>query len=137
MRSASCGLGRCEPAFPIELLFESPSKGQPSDHVGVIVFATDDVAGMQKYLKEKIKIGRIREPNNNPMSAIIENRPGRPGVLLFLRDPEGHRIAFVQKSGESYSSKLHTNDLRMIHAGIIVSAKPCCSEFTATQPGPE
>lgn len=91
-------------ALPSEqrLFFESPRKGQPSDHVSVITFATDDVVGMQKYLKErKIKIDRVREPKHNHIS-VYSPKTGLedPGIILFLRDPENHRIAFVQ-AGES------------------------------------
>lgn len=110
-------------ALPSEqrLFFESPRKGQPSDHVSVITFATDDVVGMQKYLKErKIKIDRVREPKHNHIS-VYSPKTGLedPGIILFLRDPENHRIAFVQ-AGESYPKCLHTKDLRIIHAGIVV-----------------
>ena len=114
-------MARNDMALPSQqqLFFDTPIKGQPSDHVSLIMFATDDVIRMQEYLKEKkIKIDRVRQPEKGINSSMTPF--GDPGVILFLHDPEGHRIAFVQKAGETYPLYLHTNDLRVIHAGIIV-----------------
>lgn len=64
-------------ALPSEqrLFFESPRKGQPSDHVSVITFATDDVVGMQKYLKEgRSRLIAFESRNTTTLASIHPKR---------------------------------------------------------------
>jgi catechol 2,3-dioxygenase-like lactoylglutathione lyase family enzyme len=101
------------------LQFERPADGRSSDHVGLVTFATDDVQGMLKYLEQnKIKIDRVRPKRDFRRELVLDGSDTE--MIVFLRDPEGHRIAFIQMPAEVCLSHLHTADLRIVHAGIIV-----------------
>lgn len=92
-------------------LSNAPSPA-PSNMVEDIDFATDNIAGLRRYLTaNKITVSKPNKPQDN---------------YLSVTDPEGHRIGFVQRSEmpaltERQNQSLNTTfPLRIIHAGIIV-----------------
>jgi catechol 2,3-dioxygenase-like lactoylglutathione lyase family enzyme len=105
--------------------FVQLKSGQPSGHVESIVFAIDDADAMRKYLEaNKIKI----EASAKEGATAGKKRSGIPAPtpstthsrFLRVRDPEGHPIEFWQ-APQTLLSDSHTNDLRIIHVGIIVN----------------
>lgn len=83
----------------------------PRNWVAEVVFATDDAVALRKYLT-------ARAVSAEPIS-----KEG-PAPDLEVRDPEGNRIGFVQRSGAAAPFKAAEKQLgsRMIHAGFVVKS---------------
>jgi catechol 2,3-dioxygenase-like lactoylglutathione lyase family enzyme len=93
----------------------------PKNWVAQIGFTTDDVDAMARYLSAH---GSAVDPN-----AIVME--GAKPPQFEVRDPEGNRIAFVQKSSAAppfqASAKQISN--RMLHAGFVVSDMAAANKF--------
>lgn len=107
------------------LTFVRPRLGQPSGHVDSIVFAVDDADAMRKYLeanKVKVENGTEEESKVTKKRAGSHSsgtQPTKQSRFIHVRDPEGHRIEFWQVPVTVLSSP-YTNDLRIIHVGIMI-----------------
>jgi catechol 2,3-dioxygenase-like lactoylglutathione lyase family enzyme len=82
----------------------------PQNWLAEIGFATDDVAGMRRYLVA----------HGVAAGAISSGGGGAPH--FELRDPEGNRIAFVQRLSKAADVKISQNQVstRLFHAGFVV-----------------
>jgi catechol 2,3-dioxygenase-like lactoylglutathione lyase family enzyme len=100
--------------FPIngyqQIELEAVPSPAPQNWVAEIAFATDDVAGMRRYLLA-----------HGVAAAEISNDGGEPAHFA-LRDPEGNRLAFVEKRMPVADYETAPNQLssRMLHAGFVV-----------------
>src|SRR6266581_2595044 len=105
----------------------------PSSLVDEITFETDDVPGLWRYLTTQgIKavnvepalddnpaIRQILEAQKPSQKAKKEQAP--PTEFFSVRDPEGHRIGFVQLPADLQKPQAAANQMRLIHACIIVN----------------
>jgi catechol 2,3-dioxygenase-like lactoylglutathione lyase family enzyme len=105
-------------------LFAAPSPA-PSNLLAEVVFETDNLAGLLRYLKaQKIHV------TPNLVTAQRWDVIGLGYSTLSVIDPEGHRISFIQ-----YKSPLksHRNEgqtiSHVIHAGFIVRDRPSIEHF--------
>jgi catechol 2,3-dioxygenase-like lactoylglutathione lyase family enzyme len=103
-------------------LSDAPSPA-PSNLIEEIDFATDNIAGLRRYLAaNRITVSKPNKPDDN---------------YLSVTDPEGHRIGFLQRSEmptltERQEQSLDTffpSKLRIIHAGIIVHDRTAEDQF--------
>src|SRR2546423_80791 len=78
-------------------------KISPTNLLYQVVFATDDVKAMKKYLQGKIAIEKTKASNEQ---------------YIAVMDPEGHRIAFTQSPKDAAPPASHA--MRIIHAGFVV-----------------
>jgi catechol 2,3-dioxygenase-like lactoylglutathione lyase family enzyme len=93
---------------------EAPVRGV--NRVLNVVFLTDDVKAMGKYLRAgNIKVSEQGMPK---------------GLYLTMLDPEGHRISFAQQGVKLAKPPAATpNALRIIHAGFIVRDREKMEHF--------
>ena len=95
-----------------------------SNLISEIIFSTDNVRELRRYLKEQ-KI-QIVEPDEN------ENRAER---YLSVIDPEGHHIGFAQNVGVPNPSDpaqplaALSSSVQLIHAGFIVRDRAATEHF--------
>jgi catechol 2,3-dioxygenase-like lactoylglutathione lyase family enzyme len=80
-----------------------------TDRMDHVAFTTDNILALRRYLVEKgIKPGQI------------EGRPDH-SLSLMVKDPEGHRIEFVERSkDDSAPPAPNAVSHRMIHTGFLV-----------------
>jgi catechol 2,3-dioxygenase-like lactoylglutathione lyase family enzyme len=80
-----------------------------TDRMDHVAFTTDNIGALRRYLAEKgIKPGQI------------EGRPDH-SLSLMVKDPEGHRIEFVERSKDDTAPPApNAVSHRMIHAGFLV-----------------
>jgi catechol 2,3-dioxygenase-like lactoylglutathione lyase family enzyme len=91
----------------------------PSNWVAEIGFATDDAAGLAKYLSARgVAVKEFDKENAMP-------------ERFQVRDPEGNLIEFVQRSKEAPSFKTSTKQIsnRMLHAGFVVKDMAAENKF--------
>jgi catechol 2,3-dioxygenase-like lactoylglutathione lyase family enzyme len=87
------------------LTLSKPLKAPPTNLLYEIVFATENVQAMKKFLlANKTRIEKVEGTRDNYCAVI---------------DPEGHRIAFAQPT-QSMSASSSSTDMRIIHAGFVV-----------------
>jgi catechol 2,3-dioxygenase-like lactoylglutathione lyase family enzyme len=103
-------------------LSQAPSP-LPSGMIEEIDFATDDIAGLRRYLKaNKIPASKPNKPQDNYLSVV---------------DPEGHRIGFLQRADMPAQTERQRQSLdiafpsklRIIHVGIIVHDRAAEDHF--------
>jgi len=83
--------------------------GTPDNLLAEIAFCTPDVNQMRRYLTT----------HGVATKAVSKNPAGLP--YFQLQDPEGHPIAFVQDSGDSFFTPPNQQvSTRLLHAGFIV-----------------
>src|SRR5580704_59296 len=105
--------GDSRPCFEVNeeqyVEMEAVPSPAPRNWVAEIAFATDDAEGLRKYLA-------AHGVNAEPIS-----KEG-PAAHFEVRDPEGNRIAFVQRTAKETDFKISSKQLgsRMIHAGFVV-----------------
>lgn len=90
-----------------EIVISAPPSTTPADSIGDITFATDDIVALRRYLEfHKFTL-------NKPIK--------RKDNYLTVMDPEGHRIAFLERSAklEELLSTL-TTEMRLSHVGFVV-----------------
>ena len=80
-----------------------------TDRMDHVAFTTDNIGALRRYLVEKgITPGKIEGRSDHSLS-------------LMLKDPEGHRIEFVERSkDETAPPAPNAVSRRMIHAGFLV-----------------
>jgi catechol 2,3-dioxygenase-like lactoylglutathione lyase family enzyme len=94
------------PSSGQQVMVSKPLKTPPPDLLYEIVFATDNVQAMKKYLlANKIPIEKGKRTPDNYCTVI---------------DPEGHRIAFTQPTQSMSAALSGSADMRIIHAGFVV-----------------
>jgi catechol 2,3-dioxygenase-like lactoylglutathione lyase family enzyme len=106
--------GVTRPCFPInwyqQVELEKAPTPAPQNWLAEIAFATDDVTKMRRYLLA----------HGIAAGAISKDGGGRP--YFEVRDPEGTRIAFVQKPSALADYEISRRQIssRMFHAGFVV-----------------
>lgn len=80
-----------------------------TDRMDHVAFTTDNIGALRRYLIEKgVKPGQIEGRSDHSLS-------------LFVKDPEGHRIEFVERSkDEAAPPAPNAVSHRMIHTGFLV-----------------
>jgi catechol 2,3-dioxygenase-like lactoylglutathione lyase family enzyme len=80
-----------------------------TDRMDHVAFTTDNIGALRRYLVEKgITAGKI------------EGRPDH-SLTLMVKDPEGHRIEFVERSkDDTPETSPNPVSRHMIHAGFLV-----------------
>jgi len=97
------------------LTLSKPLKVSPPNLLYEIVFATENVQAMKKYLlANKIHIEKVEGSRDNHCAVI---------------DPEGHRIAFTQPTQSVSATSSSSADMRIIHAGFVVRDRPAEDKF--------
>jgi catechol 2,3-dioxygenase-like lactoylglutathione lyase family enzyme len=83
-----------------------------------VAFTTDDAEGLRNYLAAR-----------GATPGAVSNEDGRP--RFEVSDPEGNRIAFVQRSAKEADFKVSAKQLgnRMIHAGYVVKDRAAEDKF--------
>jgi catechol 2,3-dioxygenase-like lactoylglutathione lyase family enzyme len=100
------------------LAFGEMKRGQKSHHVVRVVFAIDNADAMRTYLKAKnIKIED--EPMPTPLKKNRSSKTSPHSNFVHVLDPEGNHIEFWQLPSTNPPHP-RSNDLRIIHYGIIV-----------------
>jgi catechol 2,3-dioxygenase-like lactoylglutathione lyase family enzyme len=93
---------------------------RPTNLIHKIIFATDDVPRLRRYLKAH---------------AITPNKAQKPDTSLTVVDPDGHFIEFVQRYTSSHLApdplavSLSSIPLRLIHAGFVVRDQAAMNHF--------
>jgi catechol 2,3-dioxygenase-like lactoylglutathione lyase family enzyme len=105
-------------------LFDAPSP-IPSNLLAEVVFETDNLGGLQKYLKAR----KIRVTSN----LVTEQHWDviRLGYsALSVIDPEGHRISFIQYKSPLKSDRDEAQtSSHIIHAGFVVHDRAATDHF--------
>ena len=97
------------------LTLSKPLKAPPRNLLYEIVFATENVQALKKYLlANKIHIEKIEGTRDNYCAVI---------------DPEGHRIAFTQPTQSMLAASSSSADMRIIHAGFVVHNRAAEDHF--------
>lgn len=80
-----------------------------TDRLDHVAFTTDNVGALRRYLVQKgIKPGQIEGRSDH-------------SLILMVKDPEGHRIEFVERDKEdAVPPAPNAVSRRMIHAGFLV-----------------
>jgi catechol 2,3-dioxygenase-like lactoylglutathione lyase family enzyme len=86
-----------------------------SNRIDEITFATNDVSALKKYFAAH-NVPTTGPPHPERASDVAK----QPDVFLSVRDPEGHRISFVQMNAEVLDEFSKSQTARLIHAGFIV-----------------
>jgi catechol 2,3-dioxygenase-like lactoylglutathione lyase family enzyme len=99
-------------------LEEVPSP-RPRNWLAEIGFVTDNVAGLAKYLATHgVAVGEVTKENSGP-------------AHFELRDPEGNRIVFSQRSNVTSPFKASAKQIstQMLHAGFVVKDMAAENKF--------
>jgi catechol 2,3-dioxygenase-like lactoylglutathione lyase family enzyme len=98
-----------------QLMISKPLKTPPPNLLYEILFSTDNVQAMKKYLlANKIPIEKVK---------------GAPDSYCAVIDPEGHRIAFTQPTQSMPAVSSSSTDMRIIHAGFVVHDRAAEDRF--------
>jgi catechol 2,3-dioxygenase-like lactoylglutathione lyase family enzyme len=90
---------------------DSPS---PQNRINEIVFEVSDAAKMERYMASKG----------------VPIRSSTPRLQYFdVLDPEGHRIGFVQRSGNPQHKKKNSSLWPLVHAGFVVHDRAAMDHF--------
>ena len=111
-RAKNCG-GKAELCFAVndQQEIQIVPAGDPPENtfLAEVAFATDDLAGMRRYLLA----------HDVAAGAIAKNEDG--SQYFALRDPENHALAFVQlPANTSFSPDSKQVSARLLHAGFVV-----------------
>jgi catechol 2,3-dioxygenase-like lactoylglutathione lyase family enzyme len=103
----------------LQIFSNAPSHPAPSDLVDEIVFATDDINEMEKYLRAR---------GVSPISG-----PDTASGYLAVPDPEGHHITFAQVPLRAPFALLpypsQSSSMSLIHAGFVVHDRAAEDRF--------
>jgi catechol 2,3-dioxygenase-like lactoylglutathione lyase family enzyme len=98
--------------------------------VDEIIFATDDLAALRRYLTARnVQLSSPPPPDMEPQTPATKGRkkatPTKtkeppPETFMSTRDPEGHRIGFIQLPAEAFGGPFDPRGKRLIHAGFVV-----------------
>jgi catechol 2,3-dioxygenase-like lactoylglutathione lyase family enzyme len=114
--------GDPRPCFAVNAVqyveLESVPSPAPQNWVAEVAFTTDDAEGLRKYLGA-----------HGVTAGAISNDGGAP--RFNVSDPEGNRIAFVQRAAKAADFKISAKQLgsRMIHAGYVVKDRAAEDKF--------
>ncbi len=89
-----------------------------TDRMDHVAFTTDNIGALRRYLVAKgLQPGKIEGRSDHSLS-------------LTLKDPEGHRIEFVERSkDDTAATEPNAVSHRMIHAGFLVYHQPAEDHF--------
>jgi catechol 2,3-dioxygenase-like lactoylglutathione lyase family enzyme len=107
----------------------------PGDLIDDIVFATDDLAGMRRYLVARhvrittppvidLEPSATSKQNSRPKADDQQEQP-----FINALDPESHRIAFVQLPAEAFKVQPDSRSKRLIHTGFVVKDAAAEDQF--------
>jgi len=97
------------------LTLSKPLKAPPPNLLYEIVFATENVQAMKKFLlANKIHLEKAEGTRENYCAVI---------------DPEGHRVAFTQPTQSMSAASSSSTDMRIIHAGFVVHDRAAEDRF--------
>jgi catechol 2,3-dioxygenase-like lactoylglutathione lyase family enzyme len=95
-----------------------------------IIFATDDLAALRRYLTARtVQLSSPPPPDvepstpatkDNKKATTLKAREQPPETFITTLDPEGHRIGFIQLPAEAFKSQFDPRGKRLIHTGFIV-----------------
>jgi catechol 2,3-dioxygenase-like lactoylglutathione lyase family enzyme len=90
--------------------FSAAPDPKATDRMDHVAFATDNIGALRRYLVQ-----------NGFKPGQIEGRPDH-SLSLLMKDPEGHRIEFVERSSKDETPPPAANGVsrHMIHAGFLV-----------------
>jgi catechol 2,3-dioxygenase-like lactoylglutathione lyase family enzyme len=118
---ANC-TGDARPCFAVNAVqyveLEPVPSPSPQNWVAEVAFTTDDAEGLRKYLgAHGVTAGAISNDGSAPR--------------FNVSDPEGNRIAFVQRAAKAADFKISAKQLgsRMIHAGFVVKDRAAEDKF--------
>jgi catechol 2,3-dioxygenase-like lactoylglutathione lyase family enzyme len=97
------------------VLSAAPSR-KPSNRIGEIAFVTDDLALLRRYFTHhKLIVSKPNKPTDN---------------YLMVLDPEGHHIAFVERSAKLEKLlSTHASVMRLFHVGFTVHGREAEDRF--------
>jgi catechol 2,3-dioxygenase-like lactoylglutathione lyase family enzyme len=114
--------GNKRPCFAVNadqyVELEAVPSPAPQDWVAEVAFTTTDVEGLRKYLVDRgVAVGSVFADGSAPH--------------FEMRDPEGNRIAFVQRtaSGTDFKVSVKQISTRMLHAGFVVKDMAAENKF--------
>jgi catechol 2,3-dioxygenase-like lactoylglutathione lyase family enzyme len=95
----------------------------PASLLAGVVFATDDIARMRRYLVDRgVAAGPVTDVSNAPGARRFE-----------CTDPEGHALAFEQESaqpvGKGFNAGPQQVSTRLLHAGFVVRDRATLDRF--------
>jgi catechol 2,3-dioxygenase-like lactoylglutathione lyase family enzyme len=118
--SADCG-DRDSPCFALSgSQFVAIGPGllnSPSNLIGEVFFATSNVSELRKYL-----VSHGVQPSD-----ITTSESGRQSIVM--KDPEGHRIAFVESRPREITPAPSQVSTRLIHTGFVVRDRATEDKF--------
>ena len=115
----------CLNPHQIVALFDAPSPA-PSSLLAEIVFETDDLAELQRYLTNK----KIPVTPKLVSGIWHWDVAGLGYSALAAIDPEGHRISFVKRGKPLFASTTREPNARhIIHAGFVVRDRDAEDKF--------
>jgi catechol 2,3-dioxygenase-like lactoylglutathione lyase family enzyme len=98
-----------------EIVISSPPSSTPSNSIGDIIFATDDLAALRRYLEfYKFTLNKPKEPKDD---------------YLTVLDPEGHHIAFVERSAKLEKLLSTYARMRLFQVGFAVHNRDTQDRF--------
>ena len=105
------------PSQQVELVEQTSTPGE--DRVDAIGIFTTDADSLRQYL-----LSHGQKPGE-----LITNAPG--GISFQIKDPEGHVLEFVQRTGTVAGSigGPVPRDMRIIHAGFVVKDREAMDKF--------
>jgi catechol 2,3-dioxygenase-like lactoylglutathione lyase family enzyme len=115
--------GDTRPCFAVNAAqyveLEPVSSPAPQNWVAEVAFATDDAAGLRRYLLA------------HGMSAGEISSNGDGAAHFEVSDPEGNHIAFVQRTAKATDFKISAKQIstRMLHAGFVVKDMAAENKF--------
>jgi catechol 2,3-dioxygenase-like lactoylglutathione lyase family enzyme len=98
--------------------FSPAPDAKATDRMDHVAFTTDNIAALRRYLVQNgFKPGQIEGRSDHSLA-------------LMMKDPEGHRIEFVERSKDQ-TAPLAPNAVsrHMIHAGFLVYDQPAEDHF--------
>ena len=117
-----CNWCEYEPAWGLgvngaqEIEISAPPSKTSADSTGDITFATDDLVALRRYLEfHKFTLNKPNKPKDN---------------YLTVTDPEGHRIAFVERSANLEKLvSTYAPEMRLFQVGFVVHARDAEDHF--------
>jgi catechol 2,3-dioxygenase-like lactoylglutathione lyase family enzyme len=114
--------GNTRPCFAVNasqyVELEPVPSPEAQNWVAEVAFATDDAAGLRQYLlAHRVSVGEVSSDGGAPHFALL--------------DPEGNRIAFVQRTAAATDFKTSAKQIsnRLLHAGFVVKDMAAENKF--------
>jgi catechol 2,3-dioxygenase-like lactoylglutathione lyase family enzyme len=88
--------------------YSAAADPKPTDRMDHVAFSTDNIVALRRYLVDKgIKPSQIEGRSDH-------------SLFLFVSDPEGHRLEFVERSKTDSAPPASAVSRHMIHTGFVV-----------------